>query len=36
MQNEALKIFEKARLLKTDLRRAAFIIALERIDRATK
>lgn len=36
MEREALEIFEKAQLLKTDLRRAAFIVALERIELATK
>jgi glutamate dehydrogenase (NAD(P)+) len=36
MQKEALEIFQKAERLKTDLRRAAFIVALERIEQATK
>lgn len=34
MDREALEIFEKSRVLSTDLRRAAFIIALERIQQA--
>ena len=36
METEALGIFEKAKSLKTDLRRTAFVIALERIERETK
>ncbi|NQV90122.1 Glu/Leu/Phe/Val dehydrogenase [Candidatus Uhrbacteria bacterium] len=36
MEREALAIFEKATTLSTDLRRAAFIIALERIEEAMK
>ena len=35
MQTEALAIFGKAKLLKTDLRRAAFIITLERIEKSS-
>jgi glutamate dehydrogenase/leucine dehydrogenase len=34
MQEEALGIYEKSLALKTDLRRSAFIIALERIEKA--
>ncbi len=34
MDREALEIFEKANTLNTDLRRASFIIALERIEEA--
>ena len=34
MDREALEIFEKSKALSTDLRRAAFIIALERIQQA--
>jgi glutamate dehydrogenase (NAD(P)+) len=36
MIRETLEIFDKAKLLNTDLRRAAFIIALERIEESTK
>ncbi len=36
MVNEALEIYEKANSLKTDLRRAAFILALERIEEEEK
>ncbi len=36
MHKEAMIVFTKATLLKTDLRRAAFIVALERIDKASK
>ena len=34
MQEEALGIYEKSLMLKTDLRRSAFVIALERIKKA--
>ncbi|MCX6755507.1 MAG: Glu/Leu/Phe/Val dehydrogenase [Candidatus Nomurabacteria bacterium] len=36
METEALGIYEKAKILNTDMRRSAFIIALERIEKATK
>ena len=36
MEREALAIYEKSKTLNTDLRRSAFIIALERIEQATK
>ena len=36
MQKESEAIFTKAQELKTDLRRAAFIVALERIEKATQ
>src|SRR5471030_2183902 len=36
MVRETLEIFDKAKSLNTDLRRAAFIIALERIEEAMK
>ena len=36
MQEQSLAVFERSRALKTDMRRAAFVIALERIDEALK
>jgi glutamate dehydrogenase/leucine dehydrogenase len=35
MEEETEIIFNKATELKTDIRRAAFIVALERIEKAT-
>ncbi len=36
MEREAMNVFNRAEELKTDLRRAAFIVALERIEQAQK
>jgi glutamate dehydrogenase len=36
MEREALNIYEKATALNTDMRRAAFIVALERLQEAMK
>ena len=36
METEAQNVFTKSQELKTDLRRAAFILALERIQTATE
>jgi glutamate dehydrogenase/leucine dehydrogenase len=36
MEREAKEIFQKSQALKTDLRRAAFVIALERIEQAMR
>ena len=36
LNEESLAVYEKAQELNTDLRRAAFILALERIEKATK
>ena len=36
MEREALAVYEKSKELNTDLRRSAFVVALERIEKATK